>query len=1326
MKRYLSILLIVCLVSGTFLPRIAFAMGDTPTLDNTQDAEDAPTEEHQEDENDNTANNATDNTTDNTTDNATDDITDNTTDDSEGVTEQKDDEADNTEKEENTDNNELDEEKDEKTTNPDDEDAVKDDTVPEDENTDKEKEKDDDEKADNVEDEKENEPAPEHGNTDSENNTSQTASTQDDSVFLNIHVDSQRNINISSSPEIFYAVIDDEDTTNNIFIMFYLEDSDTEITEDEIFVIIPELWDYEINMDQKTVTIIPFDGKIYVSVDEYRNVTVKTLSSIYYEVLDKDGEGNIEVMFFLDNSDIELDEESPGFWGINEDEIIVYVPELWDYEIDMDRLSIMLKPQQLTFERPEIIVTADEERYVTVVVPVGIEYEVIDKDGEGNINIMFFSDDPDMEIYEDEVVVNVPEMWSYEINVNSLTVILIPQQLIAESALVTITVDDKRDVTVIAPVGVEYEVTDSDDRDSIYVSLNVVNPEIEISEDDIAVEVPPNWSYVIDVDSLIITITPFVEKTEFTFEELVEMGAIEVVGSNPRVRSVYDQIFIIHELARINTWETLRQAVTNATQNATSPTLIQLTSNITSTASAIEINNGRWVHLEPLQPGMPWILTQNRTTGDWWSTPAAAETFRHFQVLNGHLQIRDIILDGNFSASLFRGGVYVNGPSSKFTMLEGSVIRNCHANHGGAVNVRGGATADLLGGEIRNNVVNDYPTWRDIHVVGLGGGVHVDTGATLTTKNVRFTENKSNNWGGAIDLHDRAVARIGEGTLIDNNTAHNGGGGAVLVWNNSTLIMDGGEIMYNRAPEGGGVVLVNTAGTMNDTSSFTLNDGIIAHNTATIQGGGISGLDIRASYAPGTFYAQLIQINGGRIYDNKAPVGGGIFVSTGTLETNGGEIHSNESLTGTGTGGGVYWMGGSWTGTGTNIYGNKASQYGGGVAALGAGTRTLSSSVNIYGNDAIVGGGGIYVENGTGFILNSGTIKDNTANDGGGLFIPINNRRNVTIDQGVSFTGNTARNGIRIEDTAVASNPQINPGTVSLTWLGSNGHAFTNYDINTQTQGTTTLYQVTFEVGTGTGEITAMVNSTETTINNGDFVPGGTQIIFSADPEQRLDQWDVGTKNDINAQFVFTDGGVITPLTLTINAHTQVIANFKVVLFTTLTVTKKITGVTANLSKIFDFTITFTGPDGVTPLPAGTQFSYIGDVIPGLGATAPQNGALILDSTGSAKFALGHGQAIAIQDVPHNGHVQIIEDPAGYTASFTDSENAQGGGSDTTMLAMAENRIISFVNELEYIPPTGVDVGDMEGLMLLTTLVSLAVMPVFTLRIVNRKRKPID
>ena len=1021
-----------------------------------------------------------------------------------------------------------------------------------------------------------------------------------------------------------------------------------------------------------------------------------------------------------DNSEPETGEEDDLESVDNQDEL----PQ--DPEMGIDNNDSLL-----------LHIIVDDERNVTVISWPLIDYEVVDEYGEGNILIILKPEGYEAEITEIEnnISFDLPSEWTHEIDIDNYTITIIPpveEINLIKHPEIHINVDDERTVTVFTSPGIDYEIIDENGEGNIIIIFNSNDPQIDIGKDEINVNVPLRWSCEIDVGNCIITIIPFIEERqsdEFTFEELVEMGAIVIVGSSLLMRDPFERTIIINDVPGISTWSTLRTAVGGVTANGSLPTRIQLTSSFNSNATnAIIINNRRWIWLESNINGVQRTLTQN-VGNPWNDTIALADGRRHFIVEQGaQLQIRNIILDGG-NPSFFRGGVHVtgslSGTRSRFVMTEGSEIINCHANHGGAVMVFNGAAAELLGGTIRNNRATPQSAWGGYRATGLGGGISVDnSGSTLITRNVEIIGNTAT-WGGAINIHDSASATIERGTIIkENKAATTGGGGAILIWNNSSATMDGGEITYNEAQEGGGIMLVNTSGTWADTSRFTLNGGIIAHNTATAQGGGIAGLDTRASYVPGTWYEQDININGGEIYDNTAPVGGGVFVSTGRLNTNNGKIYQNRAA----TGGGVYWLGGNWIGAGIDIYENVASQNGGGIAAAGTDSRTLSANLNIYDNRAATGGGGIHIANGTPFNMPAGTIKNNIADDGGGMFIPHTNLNNVTIAQAVVFTENTARNGIKIDnDTARAHISRINPGTVSLFWHGDFIHAFTNYDINTLDSITTTLYQVTYEVGTGKGDITAIISGTGKPVSSGDFVLSGTGIIFTAEPDeyQEFEKWEIGTGPDTEALFDFVNGGTSNPLSHTINAHTRMIAHFKEVPTTTLTVSKTVTGTFANMNKEFEFTIYFEDTSG-NALPSNTRFNYTGDIVAGSGAKAPADGILILDSSGSAAFTLGHGQVIVIEDVSLDNNIRIIEtSDDNYAVSFRDSENGNNvtPGNDTQMRAMTEDRVFGFINDRNVIPNTGIALGSAGGILLLAGLISVSALSLFAVNVVVYRRR---
>ena len=477
--------------------------------------------------------------------------------------------------------------------------------------------------------------------------------------------------------------------------------------------------------------------------------------------------------------------------------------------------------------------------------------------------------------------------------------------------------------------------------------------------------------------------------------------------------------------------------------------------------------------------GSPFILTRASGTG------------RHFVVSrNSTLTLVQIILDGeNHRDQLHRGGVSVAGwpltGEPRLTMLAGSEIRNCREDLGGGIQAEYFSHVLIDGGTLRNNIATNNG-W------GGGGGARIRWGSFLTLKNALIVDNKAisqGGHGGGIEITNVSELTIKEGTIIKNNYAGMRGGG-VAIWHDSTGVMEDGQIVGNEAGQaGGGIGLtgVNVNNATADTTEFTMNDGIIEENRAGERGGGISGIhpsDITLSTQMGT---QKITINGGIIRENTSINGGGVWFHSGTFKTNGGKIYENTGVNGAG----VYWAEGPgvWDteGNETNIYENKASGNGGGLATVGPHNRTIPARVNIYDNvaqsgggvwmggsgtltmnngtnpihgnkatgngggvyistgtftqsgssitdnDATGDGGGVYVVQGSRFNGTGGSIIDNIAHDGGGLYVPHTNLNNVTIASNFVFDENFARNGLRI-DTELAErwHLTIRPATVTL------------------------------------------------------------------------------------------------------------------------------------------------------------------------------------------------------------------------------------------------------------------------------------------------------
>jgi uncharacterized repeat protein (TIGR02543 family) len=135
--------------------------------------------------------------------------------------------------------------------------------------------------------------------------------------------------------------------------------------------------------------------------------------------------------------------------------------------------------------------------------------------------------------------------------------------------------------------------------------------------------------------------------------------------------------------------------------------------------------------------------------------------------------------------------------------------------------------------------------------------------------------------------------------------------------------------------------------------------------------------------------------------------GGGVHVSNGTFNMNGGEIKDN-STSGS-SGGGVYvGINGTFTMSGGTIIENKAIN-GGGV--YNSGNFTMSGNVKIESNTANSDGGGIY--NSKTFTMSGGVkIENNTASkDGGGVYNVENFTMNGGVIAGNKATSNTSKGG---------------------------------------------------------------------------------------------------------------------------------------------------------------------------------------------------------------------------------------------------------------------------------------------------------------------------
>ncbi len=376
------------------------------------------------------------------------------------------------------------------------------------------------------------------------------------------------------------------------------------------------------------------------------------------------------------------------------------------------------------------------------------------------------------------------------------------------------------------------------------------------------------------------------------------------------------------------------------------------------------------------------------------------------------------------------------------------------------------------------------------YISGSGGGILVNgvAGAKLTLgDDVTITANNATGgagiyFEGTSSSKGNLILKGSSGKIssISANTASNSGGGVYLKYAN--LCMSGYSVIgdttaskatsgskSNSAKYGGGVYCDTGAAVWlgyseaNASKSDTLQSSYgICRNYAsdsTYSGGGIY------FSAAGTHYMSSGSVD----YNGAAAAGGGVYLSTGTLNIAGGTISNNAATSGGGlyignsnsaiaklygssvidgntatNGGGVYVDGA--TGSGGSATRGKLLVYGGGL--IGKTGNTIADS-GTYGNKATSYGGGIY-NKGTVCIgysawtssssntptTCSNGVRRNYASTGGGIY--------STEDYIYLHAGNVAYNyasssggGVALDDNTYYSYLEMNGGTISYNKCGA-------------------------------------------------------------------------------------------------------------------------------------------------------------------------------------------------------------------------------------------------------------------------------------------------
>lgn len=349
---------------------------------------------------------------------------------------------------------------------------------------------------------------------------------------------------------------------------------------------------------------------------------------------------------------------------------------------------------------------------------------------------------------------------------------------------------------------------------------------------------------------------------------------------------------------------------------------------------------------------------------------------------------------------------------------------------------------------------------------------YIDTSRNNGGKQVTFTLNnggwtaESGGFGSGTGFTDRGGLMVPSGAdiVLDLNgnelNGNNAVGSVITVYGTLTVVNEvgTGKITGGSAENGGGVLVSYIDNEyVSGKGKFILNGGEISGNTAT-NGGGVF-VDSDGEALKGSFI-----MNGGTVGNNTATNGGGVKTnSTATFEMTGGTIGNN---TANGNGGGVYVdsygcnasyrNGGEFKMRGGTITGNKAGD-GAGVYVSLFSSFTMDDGV-ISNNTASSNGGGVYLRNGDisegdiskfkypehdtnfyidfiggSFTMNGGSVSENGANNGGGVYVAGNNER------GCSYSYIYNEKVLNIKAIFCGATFRMNGGTVSLNSASYNG-----------------------------------------------------------------------------------------------------------------------------------------------------------------------------------------------------------------------------------------------------------------------------------------------
>lgn len=395
------------------------------------------------------------------------------------------------------------------------------------------------------------------------------------------------------------------------------------------------------------------------------------------------------------------------------------------------------------------------------------------------------------------------------------------------------------------------------------------------------------------------------------------------------------------------------------------------------------------------------------------------------------------------------GGIYV-GKDGSMNMSGGTVNANDATVSGGGLDVCG--DTNISGGTIRENTSKKE-----------GAGAYVSD-AALTMTGGSFDGNKTEyNGGGLCVRGEKGLLVLRDGEVINNECAESGGG--ILVQGGGKLMMYGGKVNGNLAPNGGGGIRLHLCaaeiygGEINDNVSYGAGAGIYTNLSLVIKDAEVcnnrienkADIKTRSSAAIRTYNESVLEMENVKVagnmcdgragaveiaYNVKADIRNCVFENNSSTERGGAFSIYREgvanltdcTVTGNSAGGngGAFSLDpyGTVNLTNCDVSGNRAGTAG--VCYVGTKGRAVFEGCELKDNTADVSFSAIYAN---GDVVLTDTVITGNTDKGGSAAVYLDNdgTDNESYLPGVyEIKGNTVIAGNNGGDLVLAGNAFIN------------------------------------------------------------------------------------------------------------------------------------------------------------------------------------------------------------------------------------------------------------------------------------------------------------